>query len=495
METENIVHAGDQVNAGSGGGANNSVSALADRAFSRAVGAPLISGNGVRLLKDAAENYPAWLDAINKADRTVHFESYIIHEDDTGRLFADALIAKASQGVRVRLIYDWMGAFGKTSRKFWNRLRAGGVEVRCFNPPSLASPLGWLSRDHRKSLVVDGRIGFVAGLCVGDDWTGKPEEGKDPWRDTGVEIVGPAVADVARAFAQVWAMTGAPLPADDLSTAEDLARAGDISLRVVAEVPGAMGVFRAGQFVAALARQRLWLTDAYFAGTTAYIQALRAASKDGVDVRLLVPGSSDIGIMQTISRASYRPLLEAGVRVFEWNGAMIHAKTAVADDRYTRIGSTNLNIASWMGNCELDVFVEDEKFAAEVARMYEEDLQNATEIVLDAKHKVRQTGGTPQTQHGKRRRRKRGSGSVGRFGAGAISIGSMVGAAFTNRRELGPAEATLIGGAGLVLFAVTLLAVFFPRVIIFPLAVVGAWMTVTLLARAYRLWSDKRRSD
>ena len=110
------------------------------------------------MLKDARENYPAWLDAISSAERTIHFESYIIHEDETGRDFAEALISKAREGVRVRLIYDWMGGFGKTSRAFWNRLRAGGVEVRCFNPPRLSSPLGWLSRDHRKSLVVDGRI-------------------------------------------------------------------------------------------------------------------------------------------------------------------------------------------------------------------------------------------------------------------------------------------------------------------------------------------------
>ena len=124
--------------------------ALADQAFSRAAGAPLLEGNHVRLLKDARENYPAWLDAIGAAKRHIHFESYIIHEDDTGRKFADALIGKAQEGVRVRLIYDWLGGFGKASHRFWNRLRAGGVEVRCYNPPRLDSPLGWLSRDHFK---------------------------------------------------------------------------------------------------------------------------------------------------------------------------------------------------------------------------------------------------------------------------------------------------------------------------------------------------------
>jgi cardiolipin synthase len=162
-----------------------SVRELADQAFSRAAGAPLIGGNSVRLLKDARENYPAWLAAIGAAKLHVHFESYIIHEDDAGERFADALIAKAREGVRVRLIYDWMGGFGKTSRKFWNHLRSSGVEVRCYNPPRLDSPLGWLSRDHRKMLSVDGQVGFITGLCVGRMWEGIPEKKIEPWRDTG----------------------------------------------------------------------------------------------------------------------------------------------------------------------------------------------------------------------------------------------------------------------------------------------------------------------
>ena len=181
---------------------------IASRAFSRTAGAPLIPGNSVRLLRDAQENYPEWLGAISRAKQHVHFESYIIHEDDTGREFADALIAKAREGVHVRLIYDWMGGLGKTSPQFWTRLRTGGVEVRCYNPPHFDSPFGWLSRDHRKMLAVDGEIGFVTGLCVGRMWVGKPEKKIDPWRDTGVEIRGPAVADIERAFAHVWAMIG-----------------------------------------------------------------------------------------------------------------------------------------------------------------------------------------------------------------------------------------------------------------------------------------------
>ena len=163
-------------------------------------------------------------------------------------------------------------------------------------------------------------------------------------------------------------------------------------VRIVASVPATAGMLRLDQLVAALARKRLWLTDAYYAGTTTYVQALRAAAKDGVDVRLLVPNGTDIPLLRPLSRAGYRPLLEAGVRVFEWNGTMLHAKTAVADGHWARVGSTNLNIASWFGNCELDAVVEDESFAREMEEMYLEDLANATEVVLDEKRKVRAPG-------------------------------------------------------------------------------------------------------
>jgi cardiolipin synthase len=235
---------------------------VAEAAFARTAGAPLISGNSVRLLKDARENYPAWLQAIRNAKRRVHFECYIIHEDSVGREFSDALIAKATEGVRVRVAYDWLGGFGKASRRFWRRLRAGGVEVRCYNPPSLDSPLGWVSRDHRKCLVVDGKIGFIAGLCVGTAWIGDPAANIEPWRDTGVEITGNAVANIDQAFAQVWAMMGSPIPDAELG-ADTVDYAGSTDVRVVATIPMTAGMSRVDELVAALARKKLWLTDAY----------------------------------------------------------------------------------------------------------------------------------------------------------------------------------------------------------------------------------------
>jgi cardiolipin synthase len=466
-----------------------SVRKLASQAFSRAAGAPLIGGNRVRLLKDAKENYPVWLEAIAAAERYIHFESYIIHEDHVGRTFADALIAKAREGVRVRVLYDWMGGFGKTSRSFWNQLREGGVEVRCHNPPRLDSPLGWVSRDHRKTLTIDGRIAFVTGLCVGRMWVGVPEKKIEPWRDTGIEILGPSVANVEQAFATVWDTIGDPLPADEVVNREEIEEAGDVMLRVVASEPVSAGMLRVDLLVATLARERLWLTDAYYAGTTSYVQALRAAAKDGVDVRLLVPSASDIPVLKPLSRAGYRPLLEAGVRVFEWNGTMLHAKTAVADCNWARVGSTNLNIASWFGNLELDVVIEDVPFAMELEETYLRDLENATEIVLDAKHKLRSPN-RPAHHHPMM---TSGGGSGGRAAAGAIRIGNAVGAAFTNRRVLEPVEGRLMISVGLLLLALAITFAIFPRVLVYPLVVIMLWVSVALFYRAYRLETERQQ--
>lgn len=464
------------------------VRALADQAFSRAAGAHLLPGNHVRLLKDARENYPAWLDAIRAAKHHIHFESYIIHEDDAGREFADALLAKAEQGVRVRVVYDWMGGFGKTSRRFWNRLRDGGIEVRCYNPPRLDSPFGWVSRDHRKMIGVDGEIGFITGLCIGMMWVGDPSKKIEPWRDTGVEVRGSAVAHIERAFAQVWAMLGGPIPEEELTSIDADRLAGSVSLRVVASLPATAGMIRLDELVAALARKRLWLTDAYYAGTTSFVQALKAAAKDGVDVRLLVPGGTDIPIVRLFSRAGYRPLLESGVRVFEWNGTMLHAKTAVADGRWARVGSTNLNIVSWFGNCELDAMVEDEPFAREMEEMYLQDLANATEVILDKKHRVRAPGEPPHLHPVL----TSGGGSAGRVAAGAIRIGNALGAAFTNRRVFEPVEARILVTAAILLLGLAVLFWFFPHALVYPAIVLFSWIALALLYRAFRLsWKRK----
>ena len=463
--------------------------ALLQQAFTRAAGAPLVYGNSVRLLKDAAENYPAWLDAIHSAKHKIYFESYFIREDEIGAEFASALASRARAGVCVRLVYDWMGAFRKASRKFWRALSAAGVEVRCFNPPRFATPFDSLHRDHRKMLAVDGRIGFVTGLCVGRMWVGDTTSGIEPWRDTGIEVIGPALHDIERAFAQVWAAIGPRLPDDEILPRTAIAPVGDVAMRIVANAPGTTGLFRLDQLIAAAARQRLWLTDAYFAGIPPYVQALRAAALDGVDVRLLVPGASDIPVLRPMSQAGYRPLLEAGVRVFEWNGSMLHAKTAVADGRWARVGSSNLNIASWIGNYELDAVVENEPFAVAMERMFLSDLGSTTEIVL-----------RPRRRRTIRELRPRWStigmsgprGSASRAAAGALRLGRTVGAALSAQRVLEPTEARLVAIVGMISLAIGFVAVLWPLVVAVPLAVLLAWIAIALLVRARTLTRLRR---
>lgn len=455
----------------------------AGQMLARAAGAPLVGGNAVRVLRDAAENYPAWLSAIAGARRSVLFENYILADDRSGREFVGVLAERARSGVAVRLIWDWMGGLGMhTGRLLQPLVEAGGM-VRCFNRPHFDSPFGWLTRDHRKMIAVDGELGHVSGLCVSDRWLGDPARRLTPWRDTGVEIRGPAVADIERAFAQAWAAVGeGALDVPPVPTGN----AGDVLLRVLATEPNMAGLFRLDQMIAALARETLWLTDAYFVGIPTYVQALRAAAADGVDVRLLVPGSSDLPLVGQVSRSGYRPLLEAGIRVFEWNGTMLHAKTAVADGRWARVGSTNLNIASWIGNYELDVAIEDESCARAMQVMYEEDLCNATEIVLGARYRVRRAAPAVRRQPGS-------GGRAARAAAGALRIGNTVGAALGSRRLLGPAESGLMFIVAAAFVALAAFALVFPRLLTVPLALLALWIGGTLLVRAWRMRRERSR--
>lgn len=455
--------------------------AILDRAFSRMTGSRLVSNNAIRLLKDAGENYPAWLETIARAERRIHFENYIIADDEIGRAFAQALSEQARRGVRVRLLYDWWGCFGKASSRFWAELRAAGVEVRAFNPPQLISPFACLRRDHRKVLTVDGHTAFVSGLCLAGAWLGDVRKGVPPWRDTGVEIHGPAVADVDLAFAESWALSGGHIPEGECHPPDLVPPAGSLRARIVRGRPGQLSTYRLDQLIAAAARHRLWLTDAYFVATTGFVQALTEADRDGVDVRLLVPGTSDVPGIQTLVRSGYRPLLEAGVRIFEWNGSMLHAKSAVCDGRWVRIGSTNLNPTSWLTNWELDVIVEDGEFARMMEATYLEDLAGATEIVLDKRHRVHPTGAerTPSAH------RQPGSGV--RLAAGAIGLGNTAGAAITGSRPLSVTEGRVVAEIGLAFLALAALIGLLPGVLIWPIVAALVWLGGSLLLRAWRL--------
>lgn len=464
---------------------------VAQHAFSRAAGAPLIAGNLVDLLIDARANYDAWLNAIRAARHSILFENYIIRADETGREFVDALAERARAGVQVLVMRDWIGCIGQSRASFWQPLLEAGGEVRAFRPFRITRPFETIHRDHRKSLIVDAEVGFISGLCLSSIWLGDAQRGIEPWRDTGVAIRGPAIAALIDAFDDNWRHIGEPLDEEIRSRADNLPTIGNVDLRVVATRPNEVGLYRLDQLVAALAQRSLWLSDAYFVGTAAYVQALRAAARDGVDVRLLVPGSSDIPVVGSMSRAGYRPLLEGGVRVFEWNGSMMHAKTAVADGRWARVGSTNLNIASWLGNSEIDVAIENADFAAQMEKQYEVDLGNATEIVLTRRRRAARSEDISQVRAastGNRARTpRRGKGNTGRVAASAVRVANSLGAAFTRRRELGHAETGAVLIAAIVLAAIALIGWLWPPVLAWPVAFFLSWTSLAFGARWWRM--------
>jgi cardiolipin synthase len=465
---------------------------LADQAFARTAGAPLVGGNAVRLLKDGNENYPAWLEAIQKAQHWIHFETYILHDDTIGKAFAEALCERARAGVKVRLLVDWLGSLMKSGPGFWRTFAKAGVDARSFGYPTIDSPLGWVSRDHRKTLAVDGRIAFVSGLCVGDEWLPNPKTGREAQRDTGVRIEGPAVADVEAAFAEAWSTTGGRISAHELPAAASIAACGDVALRVIPTIPATAGVFKLDQLVASVARETLWITDAYFVGVSAYIRALIAAAQDGVDVRMLVPGTVDVLGVGAMSRSGFRALLEGGVRIFEWNGPMVHAKTAVADGKWARVGSSNLNITSWFGNWELDVAIEDEGFGGQMMEMFQQDLQNSTEVVLKARKLY-------SVERRKQPRiedwRRHGRSTTRAAAAGAIRMGRTLGAAITRRREVGPAEAINLFWSSLIFLGMGVLALFVPKAISLPFGVIAIWFAVAGLFQSWRLYAHETRRE
>ncbi|HWA15253.1 MAG TPA: phosphatidylserine/phosphatidylglycerophosphate/cardiolipin synthase family protein [Gemmatimonadales bacterium] len=348
------------------------------RAIDRAGAAKPIPGNRVALLQDGPEVYAAMLAIIAGAQKYIHFENYIIRDDDTGWRFARALAERAGAGVKVRVLYDWLGCIS-TSRKFWRFLREAGCEVRCFCPPDFIRPWKNLSRDHRKLVVADGPFAVVGGLCIADEWAGDPAQNIPPWRDTAVLIEGPASAMLDQAFARIWALVGPPLAEDEV--ASDLPAAGNAAVRVVQGEPGRERAARVIEYLAAGASERLWMVDAYLVPPPRLFEVMALAERDGVDIRLLVPGASDVPVVRNVTRLGYRDILRSGMRIFEWNGPMIHAKTMVADGRWVRIGTSNINLSSLVGNYELDVVIEDAALAEAMELQFRKDCSSSVEVI------------------------------------------------------------------------------------------------------------------
>ena len=472
-------------------------------AMDRAAGSTVVPGNRLSLQFEGPLTFDAWIEAIDRAERFVHFENYILRDDRVGRAFRDALIAKARQGVPVRVIYDWFGCWA-TPQRYWRPFREAGVEVRAFNRPSLDDPFGLLQRDHRKVVCVDGRGAFVGGFCVGEEWAGTATE--PPWRDTGVEIEGPAAAVAARSFERMWALMGTPVPDEIRVDEESQPAAGDTPVWVVEGQPGRSRVYRTMQLIAAYAKNRIWITDPYFVAPRPVAEALSAAARDGVDVRILLPAHNNWPWVGSMSRGGYRFLLESGVRLFEWQGPMIHAKTSVADGVWSRVGSSNLNNASLLGNFEIDVSVLDHSLAQQLEGLFLADMASSVEIVLPRHHmslfrateraRLDDEPGPPQAllepvgrhspQPGPVRKPggKRGKGTGWKL-ANLIRAGATLGSAIAGQRSLGPEDRSLLGAVTLLFGGVALAAASYPAVVGWIIAVIAGWFGVVTGVRAF----------
>lgn len=463
-----------------------------DRVLTRVSDAPLRKGNRLALLKNGPHAYDEWLDEIGRAERWVHLEHYIFKADGVGRRFAEALKEKARQGVPVRVIYDWYGSMA-TSGSLWRDLRNAGVEVRVFNPFSLRAPLEALLRDHRKSLVVDGEYASAGGICIADQWVERSPDTGLPYRDTAVGLRGPAVADLERAFREAWNRSGAPLPTEECPRIEEMPAVGEEAARVVIQEPAKMRIARMLQILTAGARERLWIADAYFMAGPALNQALMSAARDGVDVRLLLPATNDLPIVSMVSRAGYRELLESGVRIFEYGGLMMHAKTTVVDGWSSRVGSTNMNVTGLLTDWEIDVVVEGRSFGAAMEEMFEDDLADSREVLLGGT--VRRRRAEPQRHIAPARRRS----SLGSSGSGSRAIATAAragGATFRDSGEdLHGLERTVGGAVSGGLVATALLGARFPRLLAWPLAVAGGLVGASGLARVLRPTGDRDAAD
>lgn len=454
--------------------ASYTAAASLERAADRASGTVAVPGNAVRLLFDGPDIYAAMFAQIAAARRRIHFENYIFRDDATGQQFADALIARAQDGIRVRVLYDWLGCFS-TPRRFWRRMVDAGVEVRVFGPPRLRDPLAFIIRDHRKVMVVDGERGITGGHCIGDEWAGNPEKNQHPWRDTAVELIGPAARVLDQAFVRVWNRANGPTIDDATEVGPEVAAAGDLMVRVVATEPGDQRASRTMEMLLGVSANRIWVTEPYLAGARRVFQVLEDASRDGVDVRLLMPGASDVPMVRNLSRTGYRRLLRAGVRLYEWSGSMLHAKSLTVDSRWVRVGSSNLNPSSLIANWELDVFVDSPALSHEFEQKYLEDLTESSEVVARDRPALRWRGWqAPAAIVANAPAKERQVHRPGRFERRRNAF--LRAAVLANG-----AKAALFGPLALILLAFAALLVLFPRVAAYSTAAIAALSGVTLL--------------
>ncbi|HET7486726.1 MAG TPA: phospholipase D-like domain-containing protein [Acidimicrobiales bacterium] len=357
-----------------------------DAAFARLLeavtGSPVRGGNRVTILRNGDETFAAMLDAIAAAEETIDFSSYIYWPGDVTERFTDAFCERARAGVAVRFVVDGYGS-ARLGRSHVHRLEEAGVKVSFFRPPQWHTIGRVNNRMHRRLLVVDGRVGFAGGVGIADVWTGNAE---DPghWRETHARIDGPAVRDILGGFLESWteAAREVPGPAHVPGLAP---REGGVDVQVTRSSPltGDTAVAQLFLLAVTAAQKRVWLTTAYFSAGRRFQDALCAAARRGVDVRILVNGRQvDKEVVRKTGQRSYGPMLESGVRIFEYDRTMLHAKTLVVDDDVADLGSSNFDYRSFGLDAELNVTVHDRAVAAELASHFLDDLEHADEIDL-----------------------------------------------------------------------------------------------------------------
>ncbi len=345
---------------------------------------PVLRGGTAEILQNGDGFYPAMLEAIRGAKDTINFEVYIFDSDDTGREFIEAFTERARAGVEVRMLVDWFGSL-KLKRADSRELRNAGVKLEFFRPLALRNMVRIYRRTHRRAIVIDGVVAFTGGAAVSDKWRGDTRSPKE-WRDSMTRVTGALVTGVQSAFAANWVYCCGEVIAGPrfYPAAEDTGPA--CGLSVVSSPSEAQQPIRLLFWLSFInARRRLWITSSYFIPDRHLRKAVQARARAGVDVRILVPGNHTDAIpVQFAGRGYYEELLEAGVRIFEYQASMMHAKTVVVDDGWSLVGSANMDERSMEINEENLLGIAEAGFARAVVEGIERDLTRSKEIQLDA---------------------------------------------------------------------------------------------------------------
>ncbi len=353
---------------------------------------PLTKGNKVTLLADGQATYAAMFKALQNAKDHVNLESYIIEDDEIGRKFADLLLQKQTEGVQVNLIYDSMGSMD-TPASFFQRLRDGGILVVGFNPINpLKSREEWglTHRDHRKILIVDGKLAIIGGINISEVYSSSPfkrkQTGKSPirWRDTDMQIEGPAVAEFQKLFLDTWLKQKGP-KLYERNYFPDLKEEGNVLVRVVGSTTGETNRIPFIVYVSAIsfAENSIHMTNAYFIPDAQIVKALTDAAERGVDVKIILPGITDSQLALSAQRYHYSKLLKSGVKLYEHSTSLLHAKTAVVDKVWSTVGSTNMDSMSLLHNDEVNAVILSHEFADEMEKMFVRDLADSRQILWD----------------------------------------------------------------------------------------------------------------